>query len=305
MKWMTFGTNAAGGRCGVVYDIRVATLSVPASVVERIAHRLGERLRPALEGQEARVFFSDGQVVKIYGPHERHLPLLEARNLARAGLGGWVLGHLTDGELEGYAALLLKRFPGRSFSADRYGPRTLASLAGFLLGLHSLPEPGTSSSAAASRLLAEFRRTLADLPAALAAIAELEPRVELTAGVPLRFTHRDLWAGNVLVAADGEVLVVDWSRAGAGDPARDLAILTTGSLSLLGWRDCLDALTRIARRYPDPAALWRRLGFWIPLTFLHDLHWFKTKHPENLKDALADKLPRLERSLHSFPTSPW
>ncbi|WP_457631754.1 phosphotransferase family protein [Oceanithermus sp.] len=283
----------------------MATLSVPAAVVARIADRLESELRPALEGQEARVFLADGQVVKIYGPHEKHLPRLEARNLARAGLGGWVAGRLDEDELGGYAALILKRFPGRPFAPERFGSSALASLAGFLLSLHRLPEAGETSERTARERIAIFRRSLAGIPAALAALERLEPLAGLSGGVPHRFTHLDLWAGNVLISDSGRVLVVDWSRAGGDDPARDLAILTTGSLSLLGWEECLEALRRIVRRYPEPAALWRRLGFWIPLTFLHDLHWFKTKQPGGLNAALSDKLPRLERSLNSFPSSPW
>jgi len=280
-------------------------LNVPAAVVKRLESRLGGPLRPAMEGQEARVFLGDGHVVKIYGPHEKYLPLLEARNLARAGLGSWVSGLLGDGELEGYAALLLRRFPGKPFTPDRFGSRSLASLGGFLLGLHRLPEPGETSDRFARERIEEFTDSLAGVPAAREALKELAPGVPLTAGVPHRFTHMDLWAGNVLISANGEVLVVDWSRAGPGDPARDLAILTTGSLSLLGWEDCLRALASLVRRYPDPQAVWQRLSFWIPLTFLHDLHWFKTKQPDGLEEAMKDKLPRLERSLHSFPPSPW
>ncbi|WP_457636563.1 phosphotransferase family protein [Oceanithermus sp.] len=283
----------------------MATLSVPASVVARIAAELKSDLRPALEGQEARVYLANGHVVKVYGPHEQHLPLLEARNLARAGLGGWVCGLLDGDRLNGYAALILKRFPGRPFAPERFGSRALAGLAGFLLGLHRLPEPGVSDGAEALRRIAQFKESLADLPPVLEALERLEDEVEVTAGVRNRFTHKDLWAGNVLISDAGRVLVVDWSRAGPGDPARDLAILTTGSLSLLNWDGCLKALKRIVRYYPEPQEVWRRLSFWIPLTFIHDLHWFKTKQPDGLGEALADKLPRLRASLNSFPPSPW
>jgi thiamine kinase len=133
----------------------------------------------------------------------------------------------------------------------------------------------------------------------------LEPRLPRLAGVPRAFAHNDLWAGNVLVARDGAVLVVDWSRAGGEDPARDLAILTTGSLSLLPQARCLEALRKIVRRYPDPEGIWERLGIWIPLTFLHDLYWFRDKEPQGFEAALADKLPRIEHALHAFPRTPW
>lgn len=283
----------------------MATSSVPTRVVAQISHLLGEELWPAQEGQEARVFFGDGHVVKVYGPHESHVPAQEAANLARAGLGEWLLRIIGAAELNGYAALVLRRFDGKPFSARAFASASLAELGGFLLRLHRLPEPGQTSVETARKLLASFRESLVGLPQAQKAIARLEPRAHVSAGVPHSFVHHDLWAGNVLLSAQGRVLVVDWSRAGAGDPARDLAILTTGSLSLLGWEDCLGALMRLARNYPEPLALWRRLAFWIPLTFLHDLHWFSQKRPESLTEALADKLPRLERSLNRFPYSPW
>ncbi|GEM89520.1 aminoglycoside phosphotransferase family protein [Oceanithermus desulfurans] len=283
----------------------MATLNVPGNVVKRLEAALGTPLHPAAEGQEARVFFTDGRVIKIYGPHERHLPRLEARNLARAGLGAWVEAVWGDHRLEGYAALVLRRFPGRPFEPGRFGPRALAQLAGFLLRLHRLPEPGLTRLEPIQARWRRFRKALADLPAAVEALEALKPRLPRLAGVPRVFAHNDLWAGNVLVAPDGAVLVVDWSRAGGEDPARDLAILTTGSLGLLPHERCLETLRKIVRCYPDPGGVWGRLRIWIPLTLLHDLHWFREKEPAGFEAALADKLPRIERALHAFPATPW
>ena len=283
----------------------MATLHVPATVVKALENELGTPLTPAVTGQEARVFFTDGRVVKIYGPHERRLPYLEAKNLARAGLSAWLLGVLADDRLDGHAALILRRFSGRPFDPHTFGPRALAQLAGFVVRLHRLPERGVSRLAPVVERLRAFRRSLADRPAALAALDELEPQLPRLAGVPRVFAHNDLWAGNVLVAPDGAVLVVDWSRAAGEDPARDLAILTTGSLSLLPHERCLAALAAIVRRYPDPLGVWSRLAVWIPLTFLHDLHWFREKEPHNFEAALHDKLPRIQRALHAFPKTPW
>ena len=283
----------------------MATLHVPATVVKAVERELGTALTPAVTGQEARVFFTDGRVVKIYGPHEKRQAELEAKNLARAGLGDWVLAVLDGAELADHAALVLRRFPGRPFDPLRFDGRALARLAGFVVRLHRLPEPGVTLLEPILERLRAFRRTLADLPEAQAALDELEPRLPRLAGVRRVFAHNDLWAGNVLVAPDGAVLVVDWSRAGGEDPARDLAILTTGTLSLLPHERCLAALAAIVRRYPDPLGVWSRLAVWIPFTFLHDLHWFREKEPENFEAARADKLPRIERALHAFPKSPW
>jgi len=283
----------------------VATRNVPGNVIRLLEDALGSPLRPAITGQEARVFFTDGRVIKIYGPHERQIPLLEARNLARAGLGSWVEGVWHDRRLQGYAALVMKRFPGNPFTPARFGPRARAQIAGFLLRLHRLPEPGMTSLEPVLERWRRFRETLADIPAAQEALEEIRPRLRLLDGVQRVFAHNDLWAGNVLLAEDGALLVVDWSRAGGEDPARDLAILTTGSLSLLPYHLCLETLRKIVRCYPDPPGVWERLAVWIPLTFLHDLHWFRTKEPGGFGAALTDKLPRIERTLNAFPEAPW
>jgi thiamine kinase len=125
------------------------------------------------------------------------------------------------------------------------------------------------------------------------------------AGTPQAFCHRDPHAGNILLKhpeAQGvpEALVVDWVRAQPDDPARDLAILTTGTLVLLGEEKAIAALQSIVRRYREPKALWRRLRFWVPLTYLHDMHWFRTKEPTGFEAAVADKMPKALRFYQDF-----
>ncbi|GLV47765.1 aminoglycoside phosphotransferase [Thermus sp. LT1-2-5] len=248
------------------------------------------RLTP-LGGFEARVYTDGMRVYKVYRPEEGHLAALEARRMARAGLGRFVLG---VAEVEGQGVLITRRFPGRPFALEAFTPKTLAALAHLFLSLHRLPEPGYVGEEELLERLERFAESLHAIPEALALIQGLRREVGLVAGAERRFCHRDAWAGNLLVKhphAEGpEVLLVDWVRAGGDDPARDLALLKTGSLDLLGEEAAREALFRIARFYP--AEVRERLAFYVPLTYLHDLHWFRTKHPEAFPQALKEKLPK-------------
>jgi thiamine kinase len=254
-----------------------------------------------LGGFEARVYGDRGRVYKVYRPEEAHLAALEARRMARAGLGSFVLG---VAEVEGHGVLITRRFPGRPFSPEAFTPKTLAALAHLFLSLHRLPEPGYVGEAELLERLERFSESLHAVPEALDLIQGLKREVGLAAGAERRFCHRDAWAGNLLVKAPGEegpeVLLVDWVRSGGDDPARDLALLKTGSLDLLGEEAAREALLRIARFYP--AEVRERLAFYVPLTYLHDLHWFRTKHPEAFLEALREKLPRALNFFRDFLT---
>lgn len=46
----------------------------------------------------------------------------------------------------------------------------------------------------------------------------------------------------------------------------------------------------MARLYPKEVR--ERLAFYVPLTYLHDLHWFRTKEPQGFPQALEEKLPK-------------
>ncbi|MDW8017014.1 MAG: phosphotransferase [Thermus sp.] len=244
-----------------------------------------------LGGFEARVYTDGERVYKVYRPEEAHLAALEARRMARAGLGGFVLGVEV---VEGQGVLITRRFPGKPFSPEAFTQKTLAALSHLFLSLHRLPEPGGVRREALLERLERFRESLHPFPEALALLEALEREVDLAAGAEHRFCHRDAWAGNLLLKEAGqegpEVMLVDWVRAGGDDPARDLALLKTGSLDLLGEGAAREALFRLARLYPKEVR--ERLAFYVPLTYLHDLHWFRTKHPEGFAEALKEKLPR-------------
>ena len=256
-------------------------------------------MEPLGTGHEARVFKSGPFVYKVYRPRERELAFLEARNLARAGLGERVQEVVV---LEsGHGVLVLRHFPGRPLCPSCFNDRALASLTGFLLSLHRLPEPGAAALAELEARIARFGLALRDLDAARPVFQAVRARLGRLRGTRRVFGHGDLWAGNVLVAEDGRVFVVDWARARPLDPAQDLAILKTGSLDLLGPRRSLQVLARIVRRYPEPERVWSRLAFWIPLTYLHDLFWFKTKQPTGFEAAVREKLPLALALAEQFP----
>ncbi len=245
------------------------------------------RLTP-LGGFEARVYTDGETVYKIFAPKEAHLARLEAQRLARAGLGGWVLG---VEEVEGHGVLRMHRFPGRPFTPEAFTPTLLARLGETFLHLHRLPEPGVVEGEELGERLERFLEALGHIPEAKALAQALLRELPWVAGVERRFCHRDAWAGNLLVDPKAqEVLLVDWARAGGDDPARDLALLKTGSLDLLGEEGARAALRRLARFYPKEVR--ERLRFYVPLTYLHDLYWFWTKARADFPGALGDKLPR-------------
>lgn len=249
-----------------------------------------------LGGFEARVYTDGKRVYKVYRSSEAHLAALEARRMARAGLGSFVLG---VEEVAGQGVLITRRFPGRPFRPEAFHPRTLAALSHLFLSLHRLPEPGYVGEEELLERLERFAETLQEVPEALRLARTLKREVGRAAGAERRFCHRDAWAGNLLLKEPEEegpeVLLVDWVRAGGDDPARDLALLKTGSLDLLGEKAAREALFRLARFYPKEVR--ERLAFYVPLTYLHDLHWFRTKAPKGFLKALADKLPRAESFL--------
>ena len=251
------------------------------------------RLTP-LGGFEARVYTDGERVYKVYRPGEAHLAALEAERMARAGLGSFVLG---VAQVEGQGILVIRHFPGKPFRPKAFTPKALAALSHLFLSLHRLPEPGYVEREELLERLERFAESLGSVPEALSLIKALMREVTWVAGVEKRFCHRDAWAGNLLLKTqenpshdDPEVLLVDWVRSGGDDPARDLALLKTGSLDLLGEKRAREALFRLVQFYPKEVR--ERLAFYVPLTYLHDLHWFRTKKPEGFLEALADKLPR-------------
>lgn len=249
-------------------------------------------LSPLGQKGESRTFRAGSVVLKIFSPTEKESAQREAANIERAGLGEWVLDILKAPDLAGYEVLVLRAFAGEPFQPERYTAKVEAKLAELLRRVHSLDEPGWSKLAEISERIALFRQDLVATPEAVWLLDQLAERAGEFSGVPLHFCHQDLWAGNVLVSDQEEVFLVDWGRAGGEDPARDLAILKTGTLDLLGESESVGAAHRIVGTYREGAAIWHRMRFFVPLTYLHDLYWFKNHQPIHLEAALAQKLPR-------------
>lgn len=249
-------------------------------------------LSPLGQKDGSRTFRAGPVVLKIFSPTEKESAQREATNLERAGLGEWVLDILKAPDLAGHEVLVLRAFAGEPFTPELYTTVVETKLAELLRRVHSLTEPGYSELAEINARIDLFRRELAEFPEAVGLLDQLAERTPEFSAIPLRFCHQDLWAGNVLVSQQEEVLLVDWGRAGGEDPARDLAILKTGTLDLLGEDESCQVARRIVSTYPDGAAIWHRMRFFIPLTYLHDLYWFKNHRPSHLEAALAQKLPR-------------
>ncbi|RTR25641.1 aminoglycoside phosphotransferase family protein [Deinococcus radiophilus] len=246
-------------------------------------------------GMQSRVYAThDGQaVIKVYrsgvGKAER-----EAANLRQAGLGDWVLDTL---QADGSEALVMRRFAGERVTA-RTLPQALPQLKVQLDRLHAHQQGEVDPRRVADRLR-RFRRVLASqhLDDLFAAVEQ-----PLQAGEfhqPAAFCHLDLWQDNVLIAPGGEVLLIDWTNAGWDDPLRDLALLKTGTLDLLGADASLEAALDLL---PDrePGTL-RRLRGYLALTYLHDLYWLMMNEPYDFAAERSKKVPRARHVLATLP----
>nr|WP_246363147.1 phosphotransferase [Deinococcus budaensis] len=259
-------------------------------------------LTPMDAGMQSRVYAAPGGdvVVKVYR-NQRGDHRLEAANMRRAGLGAWVVDAV---EADGVEALILRRFPGRPLGADDV-PAALPRLREIVGALHRAREGQVDVERLRERLR-RFRRALAAYP-----LDDLFGAVELPLergllNQPAAFCHLDLWHDNILIAAgregDGarrEVLVIDWTKAGWDDPLRDVALLKTGTLDLLGMDASLDAALTFL---PDhaPATL-TRLRAYLAHTYLHDLYWFLMNEPYEFDRQRAQKLPRARHVLARLP----
>jgi thiamine kinase len=259
-----------------------------------LQERYQTKLVPYSTGSEARTFHGNGLVFKVYAPKDSNSALREARNMSRAGLGEWVVTHFL---LEGNGVLVLKEYPGKPFSQEAINDKAIEHLADFFDRLHQIKEPGQTNRDVLEYRLELFSEWLKDIPEGLWLIQQLKSRLDQLVGIPLSFCHKDPWAGNILLKAQpqGEyppALMVDWARASGEDPARDLAIFKTGSLDLLGESEARRRLRQVVDLHHQGDALWQRLRLWVPLTYLHDLYWFRRNQPQGFEEAMKNKLPR-------------
>lgn len=266
-------------------------------------------LTPMDSGMQSRVYTTqDGAaVVKVYrnrkGQHRT-----EARNMLQAGMGGWLLGVT---EADGVEALIMRRFAGHPLAAADV-PRALPHLRQIVATLHSQQGGRVDLDRVRERLM-RFRSALAAYP-----LSDLFGAVELPLERGLLdqkavFCHLDMWHDNILItdapdaarsAQEGagqaeEVLLIDWTRADWDDPLRDLALLKTGTLDLLGAGRSLEAALSFL---PDraPATLTRYRAY-LALTTLHDLYWFLMNEPYEFDTQMEFKVARARHALARLP----
>ncbi|MDV6375538.1 phosphotransferase family protein [Deinococcus arenicola] len=268
-------------------------------------------LTPVDSGMQSRVYATaDGAaVVKVYrnrkGQHRT-----EAQNMVQAGMGEWLLG--VD-EADGVEVLVMRRFAGHPLRAGDV-LCALPRLRQIVAALHTQQQGRVNLDRVRERLT-RFRSALAPYP-----LDDLFDAVELPLergllDQPAAFCHLDMWHDNILIAdvlrdagkpggiqtaaGKDEVLLIDWTRADWDDPLRDLALLKTGTLDLLGAGRSLEAALSFL---PDraPATLTRYRAY-LALTTLHDLYWFLMNEPYEF-DAQKDfKVTRARHALARLP----
>lgn len=265
------------------------------SVKEALEERYHTPLTRFGRGSEARTYRGNGLVFKVYAPKECNSALREYRNIIRAGLSGWAKEHFL---LEGHGIFVIREYPGQPLSPQNVNDAAIEHLAQFFDRLHTVHEPGETNRDVLEYRLELFTEWLSAIPEAMKLVAQIRAQLDELVGIPLSFCHKDPWAGNILLKnpdTDGgfpPALVVDWARAAGEDPARDLAIFKTGSLDQLGDSAATRYLGQMVNLHHKADELWARLRLWIPLTYLHDLYWFRRNEPQGFEAALAEKLPR-------------
>lgn len=262
-------------------------------------------------GMQSRVYATaDGAaVVKVYRNH-RGQHRTEAQNMVQAGMGGWLLG---VAEADGVEVLVMRRFAGHPLRALDV-PRALPRLRQIVAELHT-QQQGRVNLGKVRERLARFRSALAPYP-----LDDLFDAVELPLergllDQPAALCHLDMWHDNILiadvlrdagkpdgaltVAGEDEVLLIDWTRADWDDPLRDLALLKTGTLDLLGAGRSLEAALSFL---PDraPATLTRYRAY-LALTTLHDLYWFLMNEPYEFDAQKEFKVARARHALTRLP----
>ena len=209
--------------------------------------------------------------------------------MVRAGLAAFVLGTF---EFEGWDVLVMRRFQGAPLEAKDV-PAALPNLGKFLRQLHGHLSDNIDQTAIQTRI-ERFHGTLD----AVAERSLLEPLFSavhqaLEQGVFEGINglcHLDLWRANVLFAAPDQVLVVDWAKSTWDDPARDYALLMTGTFDMLGPQEAVRLALELAKAESEQVA--SRLPAQVALTTLHDLHWFTERDKPAYHSNFDEKLKR-------------
>ena len=256
-----------------------------------------ERIGGGFQSRVYAVIGTNGQPERIIKVFRESIGLnrLEAFNMVRAGFGNWVLGARN---LNGLELLEIRHLPGKPLEADDI-VKAMKGMTSFLHKLHAHIGFESVNLAGVRAKLERFRRTLTE--------PDHEPLFKLvrnalqlgTLEVEARLCHLDLHSANILMTNDGQVLVVDWTRSDWDDPARDIAIFTTGTLDQLEVETAFELGFGLAKTEGVQA----RFGAYIALQTLNDLHWFRTRNPTGYEQAHAIKLPRALKILELFEAS--
>jgi hypothetical protein len=284
------GDASHKGRCllGIIAVVSLPHLS--ATALEALRTHFGplDYIGGGRHSQVYRLSTSDhqpGRSIKVYreatGMHR-----LEAANMQRAGLA---LGQVQPLELAGLELLVMPFITGREITGPDIAS-AMPQLSEFLGRLYQISNQKAVDLLVVADKIALFQPVL---PAATAVLFE-QVETALASGVlasEARLCHLDLWQANLIVnPASGELHLLDWARSDWDDPARDLAILKTGTLDLLPAAEAGALARQLATDLGQgiPA----RLGPHLALQTLHDLYWFSQHEPSGFAEALAFKLPR-------------
>lgn len=157
--------------------------------------------------------------------------------------------------------------------------------------MHTLPAPaGTASPAAAAR--AEIKRKQGKyescgyrLPFDRELIKQIKSRLPLLENVSPAFRQGDYHPGNMILAPDGSLHIIDFNRSDYGDPYRDFNRLVTftSRISLPFAKGQLDGYLQSG---PHPPDFFGRLSLYCALECLYAIVWAAPFGEPEISDTL-------------------
>jgi len=192
-----------------------------------------------------------------------NLPDTEAAALQRLAGSGHVplFRHYFRDEPDRRPILVYDFAPGRPWDGDP-GAVGRALKAIHALTLPADPHPFRRLAFRASSMAREVARMAEETPAVAYTprwqrlMQAAPPQRELPVPAALSVIHTDCGPGNLIEGPNGEVVVIDWQCAGAGDPAEDLYAFLSPAFQILSQRLPLHSgeRARFLVGHGDPAA---------------------------------------------------